>query len=272
MVCSCYECPKRCAGEDDVQVLVVDLGDAKCKPQNELSQCDPPGNTSKSYFGSLRPPRTPRQLLLRDWLELPPLEICPMPPNSGPDDPPEVRTRKLREMYKEFAINLHAGVYMTLLRSASEYSDTHCQLMDDMMTLKLDQRNGRIVEFPLRYATKVYQVTKLGDEWCKDSFSEDDTWSPDSEEVVVIEFLQRKPFNLAFRFLQMYTAQQFQICMGLLVRRAKQNGPCNGRTLHDNPENEVALLDWALQRHISQPPAVMPCSSCYGNMPKNCNV
>merc|ERR1712187_329291 len=68
-------------------------------------------------------------------------------------------------MYQEFALDLYAGMYLTQLTSSRDYSDIHCQLMGDMQTLKLDQSNGRIIEFPLSSVNKVYRIIKSDDKY-----------------------------------------------------------------------------------------------------------
>merc|ERR1719299_63241 len=102
---------------------------------------------------------------MRDHLELPMLHQYPVPPNCSPEEHEDVRKTKLLEMYQEFALDLHAGMYLTQLTSNRDYSDIHCQLMEDMQTLKLDQSNGRIIEFPLTGVSKVYRIVKNDDKW-----------------------------------------------------------------------------------------------------------
>merc|ERR1740138_297245 len=93
------------------------------------------------------------------------LHTYPVPPSCTADDSEEHRKRKLLEMLQEFAIDLHTGMYLTQLTSNRDYSDIHCQLMEDMTTLKLDQSNGRIIEFPLTNVSKVYRIVKEDEKW-----------------------------------------------------------------------------------------------------------
>lgn len=162
-------------------------------------------------------PITPRQRDLKDQLELPALHTYPLPPNSSPEEGEEIRKQKLLELYQEFALDLHAGMYLTQLTSNRDYSDIHCQLMEDMCTLKLDQSNGRIIEFPLTNVSKVYRIVKNDDKWY--SASSVPAPSVSTEQIVVVEFMRRK---LAFVFKDMQVAQRFLICMELLIRRAQQ--------------------------------------------------
>lgn len=164
-------------------------------------------------------PITPRQRVVLEHLELPELVTYPTPPNSSPDDLEEDRKKKLLGMYQEFALSLHTGMYLTQLTSSRDYSDIHCQLMEDMLTLKLDQSNGRIIEFPLTNVSKVYRIVKTDDRWYTAGMPVPGGASANVEQIVVVEFMRRK---LAFVFRDLQEAQRFLIGMELLIRRAQQ--------------------------------------------------
>merc|ERR1712039_847168 len=172
---------------------------------------------------SSRPPlMTPRQKDLQDQLELPSLHSYPLPPDCTPEDCEDVRKEKLLEMYRGFALDLHTGMYLTQLTSNRDYSDIHCQLMEDMTILKLDQSNGRIIEFPLTNVSKVYRIVKHDNKWYtagRAPIPEDRVHTNSTEEIVVVEFMRRK---LAFVFKEPLVSQRFLICMELLIRRAQQ--------------------------------------------------
>mmetsp|Transcript_15200 Transcript_15200/g.39141 ORF Transcript_15200/g.39141 Transcript_15200/m.39141 type:complete len:285 (-) Transcript_15200:136-990(-) len=163
-------------------------------------------------------PITPRQRDLRDQLELPSLQTYPALPNAAAPDDDEARKKKLLEMYQEFALELHTGMYLTQLTSNRDYSDIHCQLMEDMTTLKLDQSNGRIIEFPLTNVSKVYRIVKNDDKWYTAGSAVPGSTNC-AEQIVVVEFMRRK---LAFVFKELSVSQRFLICMELLIRRAQQ--------------------------------------------------
>mmetsp|Transcript_121168 Transcript_121168/g.314642 ORF Transcript_121168/g.314642 Transcript_121168/m.314642 type:complete len:292 (-) Transcript_121168:485-1360(-) len=162
---------------------------------------------------------TPRQRDLRDNLELPSLNTYPVAPSCTSDDGEEERRTKLLAMYQEFALDLHTGMYLTQLTSNRDYSDIHCQLMEDMTTLKLDQSNGRIIEFPLTNVSKVYRIVKNDDKFYTPGTVVPSEKGAKSEHIVVVEFLRRK---LAFVYKEVAVAQRFMICMELLIRRAQQ--------------------------------------------------
>jgi len=122
-------------------------------------------------------------------------------------------------MYQEFALELHTGMYMTQLTSNRDYSDIHCQLMDDMQTLQLDQSNGRIIEFPLTGVSKVYRIVKSDDKWYSAGSHVPGAPSASTEHIVVVEFMRRK---LAFVFKELQMSQRFLMGMELLIRRAQQ--------------------------------------------------
>eukprot|EP00927_Polykrikos_kofoidii_P002758 TRINITY_DN11100_c0_g1_i1.p1 TRINITY_DN11100_c0_g1~~TRINITY_DN11100_c0_g1_i1.p1 ORF type:complete len:267 (-),score=33.36 TRINITY_DN11100_c0_g1_i1:17-817(-) len=170
-------------------------------------------------FGGRQTPVTPRERILRDRLDLPVLNAYPLPPNCSPGEPEEERKAKLLQMYREFVLDLHTGMYLSQLTSSSDYSDIHCQLMEDMQTLKLDQSNGRIIEFPLTGVSKVYRIIKSEDKWYSAGTPVPGAASG-TEHIVVVEFVRRK---LAFVFKELQVSQRFLMCMELLIRRAQQN-------------------------------------------------
>lgn len=175
------------------------------------------GASSNPLSGWLSSP-TPRQQTLKEQLELPLLHNYPTPPNCSPDMVEETRKKLLLNMYQDFALDLHAGMYLTQLTSSRDYSDIHCQLMEDMTTLKLDQSNGRIIEFPLTGVSKVYRIVKTDDKWYSAN-SPVPGASVNTEHIVVVEFMRRK---LAFVFKELQVSQRFLMCMELLIRRAQQ--------------------------------------------------
>lgn len=170
-------------------------------------------------------PCTPRQRDLRDGLELPKLHHYPAPPGGGQEDTEETKHEKLLEMYQEFVLELFTGMFLTQLTSNRDYSDIHCQLMEDLTTLKLDQNNGRIIEFPLTGVSKVYRIVKNEDKWYSPASAQGVPMTV-VEHIVVVEFMRRK---LAFVFKEVIASQRFLTCMELLIRRAQQKDM--GRTL-----------------------------------------
>lgn len=223
--CGCSSCESP-GGQPEFQVqLTTDMADHNIK--HLITRADSfdttftPRTLGGSYANSLNPrsmPITPRQRDLKDQLELPMLHTYPVPPNSSPEAPEEERKFRLLEMYQEFALDLHSGMYLTQLTSNRDYSDIHCQLMEDMQTLKLDQSNGRIIEFPLTGVSKVYRIVKNDDKWYS-AGSPIPGVNSNTEHIVVVEFMRRK---LAFVFKELQVSQRFLMCMELLIRRAQQ--------------------------------------------------
>lgn len=176
-------------------------------------------------FSARGTPVTPRQQHLRDGLELPKLHHYPSPPGVTPEDSEDTKRQKLLEMYQEFVLELFTGMFLTQLTSNRDYSDIHCQLMEDLTTLKLDQSNGRIIEFPLTGVSKVYRIVKNDDKWYSPTSAQGVPMGV-AEHIVVVEFMRRK---LAFVFNELQASQRFLTCMELLIRRAQQKDM--GRTL-----------------------------------------
>merc|ERR1719321_2505265 len=116
-------------------------------------------------------------------------------------------------------------MHLTQLTVSQEYSDIHCQLHDDLQTLKVDQGSGCIIEFPLSAVSKSYRIVKNDNKWFSAGSLSGPTPLPplplsNAEHIVVVEFLRRK---LAFVFNEMAPAQNFLMCMELLIRRAQES-------------------------------------------------
>lgn len=169
-------------------------------------------------------PVTPRQRTFQDRVQLPQMRRYPVPPSCTQDDTEDVRLRELLRIYQEFVLDLHKGVHMTQLTSNQDYSDIHCQILEDLQTLKVDQGSGCIIEFPLGAVSKVYRIVKNDDKWYSAGSLTGPTPMPplplsNAEHIVVVEFMRRK---LAFVFNEMTAAQSFLMCMELLIRRAQE--------------------------------------------------
>jgi len=175
-------------------------------------------------------PMTSRQQDIKDHLELPRLSQYPISPDCGVDDDDKRRYQKLLSTYKEFTMDLHTGMILSQLTSnRGDVADIHCQLMEDLETLKMDQNNGRIIEFPLASVSKVYRIVKHADKWYSaGSLNGSQPVPPlplsNAEHIVVLEFRGRK---LAFVFPGIQASQCFSTCVELLVRRAQQKQSAN---------------------------------------------
>jgi len=161
---------------------------------------------------------TPRQRELSTEVELPELPVYPILKGKVYASEEE-RKLDMLTIFKQFVLELHAGKYLTQLTSTSDYSEIHCQLMDDLRTLKLDQRDGRIIEFPLNAVSKVYRIVKNEDRWYTSSEEDDEVpTSNPTDHIVVVEFMRRK---LAFVHDSMEASQQFLMCIEFLIRKAQ---------------------------------------------------
>jgi hypothetical protein len=185
--------------------------------------------TQQDSFDMTESPRktmyTPRQVSLRDRVKLPTLRRYPVPPGSSLDDPEDVKRTELLRVYQDFVLDLHRGLHMTQLTASQDYSDIHCQILEDLQTLKVDQGSGCIIEFPLRQVSKVYRIVKNDDKWYNAGSLTGPTPMPplplsNAEHIVVVEFMRRK---LAFVFNEIKAAQSFLLCIELLIRRAQED-------------------------------------------------
>jgi hypothetical protein len=167
---------------------------------------------------------TQRQQSLKEQVRLPLMMRYPVPLHCSPEDPEEVRIAELLRTFQVFVLDMHKGVYMTQVTTTDEYSDIHCQLLDDLQTLKVDQGSSCIVEFPLTAVTRIYRVVRNDGK----VFSGGSPTGPvpmpplplvNAEHIVVVEFMKRK---LVLVFGTMSDAQSFIMCMELLVRFAQE--------------------------------------------------
>jgi len=221
--CSCNAFDSQAQADNQISLSAdgsVNFQFGRTLPSQDVLDVTFPRDGGKSDgLGGAPLPYTPRLQNIRDALQLPKLQMYPVPPNCSSQDSEEEQKRKLLQMYQEVALDLHAGMYLTQLTADRDYSDIHCQLMEDMTTLKLDQSNGRIIEFPLTNVSKVYRIVKNDDKFYTPGANMSGDRMGNSEHIVVVEFLRRK---LAFVYREVQVAQRFMICMELLIRRAQQ--------------------------------------------------
>jgi hypothetical protein len=200
---------------------------------------------------SARHAASPRQRELSDRLGFPVMKQYRAPPNCSHDDSEDVRKAALYEMYQAFAVDLHAGMYLTQLTSSREHSEIHCQLMDDLVTLKMDQSNGHIVEFPLTSVSKVYRIMNEEARRAGDTQGEDA-----AGHLVVVEFMRRK---LCFVFPEVKVAQRFLISLEMLIYRAQQQRTKDQRPLTSAiPQRPQSRSQEACPEIASQSPSPTP--------------
>lgn len=242
----CQYGPEGVAAEVKVVQLSSDVLEAQVvQPVHLLTRQDSFDMTitPRANYKGERPrsvPVTPRQRSFKDRVQLPRMRRYPVPPSCVPEDTDERRLQELLKVYQEFVLDLHKGIHMTQLTATQDYSDIHCQILEDLQTLKVDQGSGCIIEFPLSAVSKVYRIVKNDDRWYSAGSLTGPTPMPplplsNAEHIVVVEFMRRK---LAFVFSDIITAQSFLMCMELLIRRA-QECRLDGGTLNAARANAV---------------------------------
>lgn len=173
---------------------------------------------------------TPReQQSLKRRIRLPRLHRYPEPPGCAPDIPEDCKQDALLRVYQEFVLNLNRGVHMTQLTPTREYTSIHCQILNDLQTLKVDQGSGCIVEFPLSAVSRVYRIFKNEDKNNRHDRFNDQLRVSGAQHIIVLEFMHRK---LAFVFTDMADAQRFFVCIDLVILRVQEDsedpGPIMG--------------------------------------------
>lgn len=226
-----HECSSPCSGTDELKVisLTSDVMEAQLvQPVHLLTRQDSFDLTAAlgtDPKGLQYPEKrktnliTPRQKSFKDRLRLPQMRRYPVPPHCSPDDAEDYKRTELLRMYQEFGLDLHKGVHMTQLTANQDYSDIHCQILEDLQTLKVDQGSGCIIEFPLCAVSKVYRIVKNEDKWYSAASPSAALPLSNAKHIVVVEFVRRK---LAFVLAEIVSAQCFLLCMELLIRRARE--------------------------------------------------
>lgn len=160
---------------------------------------------------------TPHQKTIQERVCLPHLRRYPVPPHCAEDDPEDVQRQELLLTFQQFVMDLHRGLHAVQLAADQSHSSVHCQILDDLQTLKVDQGSGCIIEFPLGSVSKLYRILRNDERW-EDS-GELSSRSVSEEHVVVMEFMGRK---LPFLFHDIDSARRFLMCMELTIRRAQE--------------------------------------------------
>jgi len=203
----------------EFNVIETYISETAEHPRHPITQPDAFDITfTRRHFDLQERMLTPRQLELKNQVELPLLATYPLPPNAEITDSAEERKLKLLETYREFVLDLHTGMFLRQLTTNTCYYDIHCQLSEDMETLKLAMNCGNIIEFSLLGVSKVHRIVKNGFKWYN-AHSVVPGRGVDVEHIVIVEFVKRK---LAFAFSELQVAQRFLMCMELMVRSVQQ--------------------------------------------------
>lgn len=184
-------------------------------------------------------PATPRQRDLHAAIELPDFPLPQSVDGCPPDAPDEVKRQALLDMFRDFVLEMHSGMYLTHLTATREQQEIHCQILDDLGTLNLNLDNGRIIEFPLVGVTKVYRVVRKDEHWYQVVSS-----APPSDHIIIVEFSRRK---LVFVFKNLQASQRFLVCMELLIRRVHQKA-----YQHRSPTKSISVPRAARQSAENQ--------------------
>lgn len=244
LLCCNVQHEQSVSGEMKVVELTSDLDTRLANPVHRLTEQDSFDVTVSPRAGAMGEwtkhlSMTPRQHDFRDRIQLPRLLRYPLPPDCLADEPEEKRRAALLKVFQDFVMDLNRGMHMTQISSSQEYSDIHCQILENLETLKIDQGSGCIIEFPLTAVSKVYRIVKNDDRWFSAGSLTGPTPMPplplsNAEHIVVVEFMKRK---LAFVFGEIGASQRFLMCMELLIRRAQEQNEA-GRA----PKNADSLI------------------------------
>jgi len=178
---------------------------------------------------------TIRQAKFVDNLWLPQMEVYPDVPSEtsfvlgGPaigavKCSKEMQRARLLDLFKDFVFEMFCGCYLTQLTRKDKTIDIHCQITEDLQILKLDQRNGQVVEFPLNKCASLHRIAMVGGESIPILGAIDKSCfhGRSSEFLVVVEW-ERCALIFAFQDCRsQYRAERFVVCMQLLVACAKE--------------------------------------------------
>eukprot|EP00392_Amoebophrya_sp_AT5.2_P000760 g761.t1 len=184
-----------------------------------------------------------------------------LPPSNLPrkTSEDELRTEKrkvLLGMYRDFVAQtvLHGGATLDRVSSGGQsyyqrkpvvvsLAASSPREPDDIKYLRLDESDGRLVEFPLRAISDIYRLQKQNlnlntQQRSVDSFSFVDN-------IVVVEFLKRK---LAFAFADSQQCQKFIACLNCVIKGSAdgslKRGVAESKTLLKKTETGGGASFW----------------------------
>lgn len=225
-------------GEVNVVHLTKGAEGSNAHPVHVLTHTD---SLHTNSFDATESPRTSftgvrtawqQQQIIANRVKMPRMRRYHEPPGCPPKTPEYEKQRILVKMYEAFVVNLHKGVRMTQITMNQKYSDIHCQLLDDLQTLTVDEDNGCRVQLSLCDVSKMHRVVKNADKQTSGGISTagisiGSTPMPPlplmiAEHIASVEFTGQRRRKLSFVFGSLAAAQKFLICMELLIRRAKE--------------------------------------------------
>jgi len=208
---------------------------------------------------------TIRQKEFRDRIELPQMCDYPHAPGYRVDEPEDTKRYRLLQFYQEFTFDLYVGMHLTQLINGRFYEDVHCQLMDDLQTLKLDQSDGCIIEFPLISVSSVFPCDDGDWNEIRTSLSKSTNRRILRPEFPVeVDFSRRR---LTFIFNVLMAAQQFALCIQLLARWAQQRAGKNKFSADCSAMSRTTQLRGCRRKDRSRAPDRSASAMCLAPAP-----
>lgn len=130
--------------------------------------------------------------------------------------------QQLTTHFHKCVIELLLGVNMTQVAWNFVCRDVQCQLMDDLQTVKVDQYNGLIKEFPLCAVMEVMHLVMYKGQWFSPDLHTRGELPEDAEHVALVDFPSNR---LAFSFQDPQAAARFVQFLDSLVWRAQRMDP-----------------------------------------------
>jgi len=158
----------------------------------------------------------------QDYLELPLMDTFPS------DASIKLQQEELLKSCREFAIKWQAGSSLKQIISNDTCLDSHVQLMEDLMAVRIDQSSGLVIEFPLRNVSKVYRMVKYKKWWRSPNvkFVMEEHVKKLAQHVVIIEVedvKHGKHTKIAFAFPTPEESLNFSNCFSLLLKTKYQS-------------------------------------------------
>lgn len=190
------------------------------------------------------------------------------------------RRYTVKQMFKDFVVELTRGAYFTQLAAGNTYITLHCQLTEDLDALTVDPNTGERIEFPTLEILKVYMVEReaprsseidnttqyscnsgaersiAADKRCSFNSNTHPSQTTGSfkvppldfrqllrhmDYVVVVQFRIRR---LAFVFRDEIEANRFKLCFDLLIRYLKHCGRLRDKRFCYLKERFAAPQEW----------------------------
>jgi len=181
---------------------------------------------------------TPRQKRFHNKVKLPDrlLDECNIPESAvlPKEGTREEKLDELNKIYKKFVLSLNRGIVLKQVITTRSYADIHCQLMDDMINLTINQGSGVLVLISLDSVSGLDFYVQRPSIYAEAATVTRNTSSTNplvpslrlnsADYLVIMKFAVDgyKERKIVFVFHNERKGTTFKLCMELLVEQTKR--------------------------------------------------